>query len=137
MEPENDEGNIEYKLKISPKSEKRKNGNNLQKQIAQVEKEVKGTKAHVDTSIQLMRKESHAHIENIENVLFAHRQLQQKNQVKFDWIMQDYQRKFRLGKIVYSPVFDTKVEGFSIQLNVEWTGLSKENVGVYLATLFA
>ena len=71
------------------------------------------------------------HIDNMEAVLFAHQNLQTSNEITFKWVMQDYLKMFRIGKGVYSPIFHTKMGGYSFQLIVEWSGLRKEKLALY------
>merc|ERR1711962_1665436 len=86
----------------------------------------------IKKSIADLQKEYTEHIENIENVLFAHNSLQMANkQVTFKWVMKEYLHMFRIGKAVHSPIFYTKVCGYSFQLYVQWSGPNKGKLGLF------
>ena len=39
---------------------------------------------------------------------------------------------YQIGRFVSSPIFHTKMDGYSFQMMVKWSGSSKEKLGLYL-----
>ena len=80
----------------------------------------------------IKREDTMERIDNIEAVLFAHQNLPSNNEICLKWVMQDFLKMFHIGKSVFSPIFHTKMGGYSLQLIVDWSGPSKEKLGLYL-----
>merc|ERR1711962_139714 len=106
-------------------------------QREQKEKDVK-----VENVISGVKVDLHKQITNIQNVVFANPllplfppanyQYNYQTEVSFKWVLEDYDVKFKLGEQVYSPLFHTKVCGYSFRLCVKWSGRAKENMGLFL-----
>ena len=105
----------------------------LKDSVTNIQTEIRSTRSHLDESLNKKTDEMTkltSHVENIENVLFCY-EPHQDGCIKVKWVMQNYQYYFDIGERVYSPVFYTHVSGYCFQLNVEWSGENKENLGLY------
>ena len=96
----------------------------LKEEISSVINEVK--------SINTARDDTRKHIDNIEALMFAHQNLESNNEITLKWVMQEYSNMFRNEEDVFSPIFHTKMGGYSFQMVVEWTGASNEELGLFL-----
>ena len=110
----------------------------LQLKIDRIENEIKEVRGlgnndgSTHSSIASLKQECFEHINNIEAVIFAHQQLQLSNEITFKWVLQDYQKMFHIGMEVSSPIFHTKMGGYSFRMMVNWSGPNKRELGLYL-----
>ena len=146
IEQKTEDSNVQMEACIASLEEKMKTPlQNMEKMYGSLEEKVLASKQNseklfkgVEDNIANLKDYSTKQITNLQNVIFANPSLpifgvlSSSNNVVFRWVMEEYDQKFKLGKPAYSPIFYTKVCKYSFKLCVEWSGKTKEKMGVFL-----